>query len=118
MRSLPASFLTLLLAAAVPAGPISWATAAETIVGTWATPGKCGRPLSTIVIEPMHISGEDFYCDFASVSRTGNTVRWRGTCTYGADAAEKTTVTARLARGMLSYRMNRDGWNGPLQRCP
>lgn len=99
---------------ALSAGP---ALAAQTIVGIWATPGKCGRPLSTIEVEPMGLSGEDFYCEFDTVSRTGDTVRWRGTCTFGADA-EKATVTARLAKGMLSYRMNQDGWNGPLQRCP
>ncbi|MEP9352423.1 hypothetical protein ABLE93_02365 [Xanthobacter sp. KR7-65] len=93
------------------------AAAAESIVGTWATPGRCGRPLSTIVVEPMGLSGEDFFCEFHSVSRAGDAVRWRGTCTYGVDA-EKTTVTARLAKGQLRYQMNRDGWNGPLQRCP
>ncbi len=91
--------------------------AGKTIVGSWATPGKCGRPLSTIVVEPMGLSGEDFYCDFDAVSRSGDTIRWRGTCTFGIDE-EKTAVTARLSRGKLSYRINRDGWNGPLQRCP
>ncbi len=98
-------------------GGASAAGAAETIVGSWATPGKCGRPLSTIVVEPMGLSGEDFYCDFDAVSRSGDTIRWRGTCTFGIDE-EKTAVTARLSRGKLSYRTNRDGWNGPLQRCP
>lgn len=109
-----AGLLALLLAPLLASGG---ASAAESIVGTWATPGKCGRPLSTIVVEPMGLSGEDFYCDFQTVSRTGDTVRWRGTCTYGVDE-EKAIVTARLARGRLSYRMNQDGWNGPLQRCP
>ncbi len=94
------------------------ANAAQSIVGTWATPGKCGAPLATIVVEPMGLSGEDFFCEFNSVARTGDTVRWRGTCTYGADTPEKTSVTARLAKGLLSYRMNADGWNGPLRRCP
>lgn len=93
------------------------AVAAESIVGTWATPGKCGRPLSTVVVEPMGLSGEDFYCDFASVSRKGDTVHWRGACTFGVDK-EDNLVTARLAKGMLRYRFDRQGWNGPLQRCP
>lgn len=115
MRWLGARLLPLILAAACPG---AGASAAESIIGTWATPGKCGRPLSTIVVEPMHLSGEDFYCDFTSVSRNGDTVRWHGACTYGVDEAEKTVVTARLAKGMLRYQMNRDGWNGPLQRCP
>ncbi len=93
------------------------ALAAESLVGTWATPGKCGRPLSTVVVEPLGFSGEDFYCNFTSVARTGDTVRWRGTCTFGADA-EMTGLTARLSRGKLSYRFDKLGWNGPLQRCP
>ncbi len=95
------------------------AAAADSIVGTWATPGRCGRPLSTVVVEPMGFSGEDFTCDFDAVSRNGDQVRWRGTCDFGGEGgAEKATVTARLAKGMLRYRINTDGWNGPLERCP
>lgn len=109
------AFIAMLVAgAAVIAG----ANAAQSIVGTWASPGKCGVPLATVVVEPMGLSGEDFFCDFTSVARTGDTVRWRGACTYGADAPEKSIVTARLSKGLLSYRINADGWNGPLRRCP
>lgn len=107
-----------LLAALVGAGWVIPVSAAESTVGTWATPGRCGRPLSTVVVYPMGFSGEDFSCDFKSVSRTGDTVRWRGACSFDAADEETTSVTARLAKGMLSYRMNTDGWNGPLQRCP
>lgn len=111
-----AGLLALAAEAIALAGP---AGAADSIVGTWATPGRCGRPLSTVVIEPMGFSGEDFSCDFDTVSRTGDEVRWRGTCDFGAEGgAEAATVTARLTRGMLRYRINEDGWNGPLQRCP
>ena len=92
------------------------AAATKSLVGTWATPGKCGRPLSTVVVEPMGLSGEDFSCDFASVSRKGDTVRWRGGCTFGVDK-ENNVVTARLSKGRLSHRFDRQGWNGPLQRC-
>lgn len=107
--------LLLLAPLVVPAA----AEAAESIVGTWATPGRCGRPLSTVVVDPMGFGGEDFSCDFDSVARTGNEVRWRGTCDFGdANGAEKVTVTARLEKGRLRYRINKDGWNGPLQRCP
>jgi len=107
-----------LLAALAGAGWIIPAFAAESVVGTWATPGRCGRPLSTVIVYPMGFSGEDFSCDFTTVSRAGNTVRWRGACSFDAADPEKTAVTVRLAKGMLSYRMNKDGWNGPLQRCP
>ncbi|MGX5734426.1 hypothetical protein [Bosea thiooxidans] len=78
---------------------------------------KCGRPLSTVVVEPMGLSGEDFSCDFTRVSRKGDTVRWRGACSFGVDK-ETNVVTARLSKGMLRYRFDRQGWNGPLQRCP
>lgn len=108
---LPILAIALLLAAALPA------PAAESIVGTWATPGRCGRPLSTIAVSPMALAGEDFFCDFTEVSRKDDTVRWRGICTFGVDE-EKASVTARLERGRLSYQFHRDGWNGPLQRCP
>lgn len=112
LRSLPLLALTPLLAA-------SGAPAADSIVGTWATPGRCGRELSTVVVEPMGFSGEDFTCTFDSVARTGNEVRWRGTCDFGGEGgAEKVSVTARLDKGRLRYRINKDGWNGPLQRCP
>jgi len=30
---------------------------------------------------------------------------------------ENNLVTARLSKGRLSYRFDRQGWNGPLQRC-
>lgn len=111
-----------LLIALTGAGWIIPAFAANSVVGnllgTWATPGRCGRPLSTVSVGPLDFSGEDFFCDFKSVSRTGDTVRWRGACSFDAADKEKTTVTARLSGGMLSYRINKDGWNGPLQRCP
>ncbi len=103
--------IPLTLALATPAA------AAESIVGTWATPGKCGRPLSTVVVEPMGFSGEDFHCNFASVSRKGDTVHWHGSCTFDNDE-EKTGLTARLSKGMLRYRFEGRGWSGQLQRCP
>jgi len=30
---------------------------------------------------------------------------------------QNNVVTARLSKGKLSYRFDRQGWNGPLQRC-
>ena len=92
-------------------------TARESIVGTWATPGRCGVPLSTVTIEPRRFSGEDFFCSFDSVSRQGDTVRWQGRCVFGADPPKPSSVTARLQGTGLSYRIGADGWNGPLQRC-
>ena len=102
---------TLLLIASSPL------SARDSIVGTWATPGGCGKPLSTIVIEPLAISGEDFFCRFTEVERRADTVAWSGRCTFGADDSKPSRVAARLEHKRLSYRIGKGGWNGPLQRC-
>ena len=49
------------LASALAILCVDAAQAQQTIVGTWAIKSKCAAPLSTIVIEPMSLSGEDFY---------------------------------------------------------
>src|SRR5262249_61336085 len=54
----------------------------EAIVGKWAIGSKCAAPLSTIVIEPMALAGEDFYCGFSKVKRNGDTVQWQGRGTF------------------------------------
>jgi hypothetical protein len=92
-------------------------TARESIVGVWATPGRCGMPLSTVTIEPRRFSGEDFTRNFSSVSRQGDAVRWQGLYVFGDDLPKLSSVTARLQGAGLSYRIGADGWNGPLQRC-
>src|SRR5262245_42410071 len=56
------------------------AGAQQTIVGKWAIRSKCAAPLSTIIIEPMALNGEDFYCEFRKVVRRGDTVQWNGKC--------------------------------------
>jgi len=109
----PALLLFTLFAAA-PGSALS----RQSIVGTWATPGRCGVPLSTVVVEPMRFSGEDFNCDFDVVSRQGDTVRWQGRCRFGVDKPGQTRVTARLRGARLAYRIGKDGWSGPLERCP
>jgi hypothetical protein len=91
--------------------------ARESIVGVWATSGNCGKPLSTIVVEPLALSGEDFSCEFTHVKRRLDTVGWSGRCTLGAEEEQMYRVTARLVNGQLMYRMGSVGWNGPLQRC-
>jgi hypothetical protein len=106
------------LALALGAGA-AMAQQQRSIVGTWATEGNCGRPISTIVIGPKSLTGEDFFCEFDTVSRKGNVVTWRGACTYGADAPEREEVVARTAGNRLYYRFrSQAGENGPFQRCP
>ena len=96
---------------------LSSALAEESIVGRWATPGRCAVPLSVIEIEPKRLSGEDFFCDFDSVSRRKDIVSWKGQCVFGADRPQRTPVTARLDGTRLWYRIGPDAWNGPLERC-
>jgi hypothetical protein len=104
---------------------LALATAAEaqqrgSLIGKWSTAaGKCQRPLSIIVIGPKSLAGEDFGCDFDSVSRRGDVVTFRGKCTYGADDPVSETVVARLQGQRLYYRfLSVRGENGPFARCP
>ena len=95
----------------------SVAQAQPTIVGKWAIRARCAVPLSTIVIEAMALSGEDFHCEFDKVTRTGNTVRWTGKCNFSENGYEPSTVTAQLRGARLYYRFQGMGWNGPFNRC-
>jgi len=96
---------------------LSVAQAQQTIVGKWAIRSKCAVPLSTIVIESMALSGEDFYCEFDKVTRSGNTVRWAGRCNFSENGYEPSIVTAQLRGPRLYYRFRSMGWNGPFNRC-
>ena len=97
---------------------VTGAQAQQTIVGAWAIKGQCSRPLSKIDIEPKGLSGEDFYCSFDTVARSGDTVRWTGKCNFSENGYEKTAVMAQLRGQKLYYQINRLGWNGPFDRCP
>ena len=115
--------LALILIAATGFVIVATAVRSEerrSIVGKWSTAeGQCVRPLSLIDIGPKSLSGEDFSCDFASVSRKGNVVTFKGTCRFDADNPVRETVVARLAGERLYYRFS--GYkaeNGPFRRCP
>jgi hypothetical protein len=116
--------LLLTFAIALPILPANVAQAQQTqtqtqqtIVGTWAIRSRCTAPLSTIVIEPLALSGEDFYCKFDKVTRNGDTVRWSGRCNFSENGYEPSTVTAQLRGRRLYYRFEGMGWNGPFDRC-
>ena len=91
----------------------------SSVVGKWSTAaGRCVKPLSIVVIGPKSLSGEDFGCEFDTVSRQGDVVTWRGKCTFGGDDPVSETVQARLAGNRLHYRfMSLKGENGPFVRC-
>ena len=93
------------------------AEAQETIVGKWAIRSKCATPLSIVEIEPLGLSGEDFYCSFNTVRRSGDTVQWKGKCNFSENGDEPSTVTAQLRGQRLYYRFAGMGWNGPFNRC-
>jgi hypothetical protein len=95
----------------------SIAQAQQSIVGKWAIRSRCAVPLSTIVIEPMGLSGEDFDCEFDKVTRSGNTVRWTGKCNFSENGYEPSIVMAQLRGQRLYYRFQGMGWNGPFDRC-
>jgi hypothetical protein len=91
----------------------------ETIVGKWSTvAGKCVRPTSLIEIGPKSLAGDDFFCDFRTVRRSGDVVTFAGQCTFGDDPPRAETVVARLAGQRLHYRfVSERGENGPFIRC-
>ena len=117
IRALLAFPIILPSAIILPSLGINVAQAQQTIVGKWAIRSKCAAPLSTIVVEPMALSGEDFYCDFDKVTRSGNTVRWTGKCNFSENGYEPSVVTAQLRGARLYYRFQGMGWNGPFNRC-
>jgi hypothetical protein len=112
--------LTLAIALSILRADIAQAQqtqAQQTIVGTWAIRLRCTVPLSTIVIEPLALSGEDFYCKFDKVRRNGDSVRWAGRCNFSENGYEPSAVTAQLRGRRLYYRFQGMGWNGPFDRC-
>ena len=90
----------------------------ESLVGKWAIDSKCDTPLAVIVIEPLGLSGEDFYCKFHHVLRQANTVNWRGKCNFSERGYEPNRVAAQTQGKRLYYRFAGRGWNGPFDRCP
>jgi hypothetical protein len=93
------------------------AQAQQTIVGKWAIRSRCAAPLSIVVIAPLGLSGEDFYCKFDKATRSGDTVRWNGKCNFSENGDEPSVVTAQLRGRKLYYRFKGMGWNGPFDRC-
>lgn len=81
--------LCMLVIASTPA------FAAKSIVGRWGSDGEaCGFAATNI--GRMEISSPELRCHFTSVSRSGETVTWRGSCdrAFGSRVADA-TVTAR-----------------------
>jgi hypothetical protein len=91
------------------------AARAESVTGSWSyRPCKVGR--GAITVSATAISG-DINCTFASVRRSGNIVRWQGTCySPEGDARGPGEMVAVLRGGKLTL----SGFGlgaGPLTRC-
>ena len=107
------------LAAAVGATLGSGAASAggRTIVGAWALDeGECTPASGMVVIGPLDLVGDEFRCDFKSVSRAGDVVTWHGACRLPTTAPEPAIVVARLSGEALHISINGDD-NGDYRRC-
>jgi hypothetical protein len=85
-------------------------------VGRWAPdPRQCLPSAGAIAIDPLSIVGDDFRCDFNSVSRSGDAVTWQGRCGF-PEPPKPATVVATARGETLSLKIN-GGENGPYRRC-
>ncbi|WP_036292173.1 hypothetical protein [Methylosinus sp. PW1] len=95
--------------------------AAKSIVGKWGSDGEACE-FAAMSIGRMEISSPELKCRFNSVSRSGETVTWKGICdrAFGASLSNA-TVTARSYndgdRDWISLRVN-GGAEHDFLRCP
>jgi len=102
--------LTLLL------GSIDAGFAAQTIVGKWhRVDASCRNAQATLSIKPMGVDASDWGCEFNDVRRVGDTVTWRGECSFPEEVASA-TVKASLVGQTLYFRID-DGETLKLERC-
>jgi hypothetical protein len=108
----------------VLASSTAMAETPRSIVGWWGYPGGNCLPIDGAVsIEPLALWGDDVRCDFTNVKRNGNTVTWKGKCSYGqgneaGDPADE-TVIATEADGKLNLDFGaiKASDELPLTRC-
>ncbi len=100
------------------------ALGAESIVGTWSfSKSACGRPSEQIRIGPKGIASEGgMNCQFAKVSRSGDTVTWVGHCysPEGIRRPEEPDDDGEVTATLSGSRLTVDGLGmsmGPLVRC-
>ena len=88
----------------------------RSIVGDWAPDPRQCRPVDGAVrIAPLGMAGDEFACTFKSVSRAGDVVTWRGSCSF-ADRSKASTVVAALQDDRLSVRIDGNAL-GSYRRC-
>ena len=90
--------------------------AGRTIVGRWAPdPAQCTPLGGMIAIDALDMVGDEFRCDFKSVSRAGDVVTWNGACGFPT-LFEPAKVVASLDGDVLHVRINNED-NGAYRRC-
>ena len=97
----------------------------RTIVGVWRLVGRQCTPFEgAIQIKPLAIKEHEAGCDFKSVSRTGDVVRWVGLCSSELDSDEgrasamrTIVVTARAYGDMLTLQYGDGPESQPYVRC-
>jgi hypothetical protein len=90
----------------------------KTIVGYWKTErnGQC-EPQPDVSIRPMSIGfGDDFWCEFTSVGRSGETVKWNGVCAQGDEEKKKASVVATAHGERLTIAID-GAVQGTYRRC-
>jgi hypothetical protein len=98
------AIIALMLSAASPS------YAAKSIVGRWGSDGEaCSYAPTTIF--PMSIDSPELRCRFSSVSRSGETVTWKGSCgrVFGKGVPDATVTARRYEDGMherIALRVN------------
>lgn len=89
--------------------------AGRSIVGEWAPNPRMCRPMDgALKIVPLGMAGDEFSCDFKSVSRVGDVVTWRGSC--GFPRSRELQPSSQHCVERSSVRINGNGI-GSYQRC-
>jgi hypothetical protein len=89
----------------------------KSIVGEWAEQkSDCGTPYAWLV-GGKSLSNDVMMCEFKTVERDGEYVRFKGPCNDGSRSVDE-TVVAREQKGKLTIVFGRQGGNvGPLSFC-
>ena len=89
----------------------------RTIVGEWATTRKdCGTQFA-YKVGPRSLVSDELSCAFDGVSRSGDTVTFKGRCSDGESSMPETVVATRTGDA-LAVRFSGSGGDLALVACP
>jgi hypothetical protein len=98
-------------------------SAAETIVGKWAaTKAECANRDDRVTVSALGIESSFMICEFDSVKRKANTVKWTGHCfdEGGSRRPEEPDNDGAITATLAAKRLTFYGLGfevGPLLRC-